>query len=230
MNPENQNIQPQQTNPTPEATLTQQPSLSQPPYPTQQLSPIQPQQAMQPALNAATLPQPSDSSLRRAGITFTIAEIAIILISKLGALGLVILAIKIFAARGGTFKNDLEVMLSMWGLVGGALIYMTITDFIIRLIAVKKTKSNSIGKFLGLYYLAILFIFPFISSILKPLFNSGKESSTPTTLKVFITWCIIGGFINVILELLIYKQLNKQSNTLPSPPALPPNPALPTGQ
>lgn len=168
--------------------------------------------------------QPTAAPVSTALQIFAIAEVIIFIVSKLGVIALVLLIVKIFAINGGNFDNGVQAISSIIGLVALAAIYLWTTDFIIRLKAIKKLKSRSVSQFMGVYYGLSIFVIPWVISFLKPITITkdlnGNYHLSPASI---IAYFLIAAVINVLVELFIYKQLNKPASvtTLPlGPPTI----------
>lgn len=190
------------TNPTNPAP----PQLPPKPYPPQ--APLS--QAVQPGA------APVDEAVK----VFIVAEAFVLAVSKLGAIIIGLLIIKIFAINGGNFDNGVQAITSIIGLAAVLAIYAWSTDFMIRYKAIKRLKSKSISTFLTVYYAIAIFIIPWVSSVFNPLVKTDQDPSIDIRIVPLIFYILFSSTLSVGAELLIYMQINKSGKDVTPPSGL----------
>lgn len=142
---------------------------------------------------------------------FAVAEVLVLLISRLGVVLIILGLLKLYVIKGAAFEDGLQAITSIIGLVAVATIYVWSTDFIIRYKTIKSLKSRSVGTFLAIFYVITVMVLPWLSSVINPLIEVDGESSDLKLGPVLIYFFVASVF-SVGLELVLYNRLNQPND------------------
>ena len=142
---------------------------------------------------------------------FAVAEVLVLLISRLGVVLIILGLLKLYVIKGAAFEDGLQAIASIIGLVAFATIYVWSTDFIIRYKTIKSLKSRSVGTFLAIFYVITVMVLPWLSSVINPLIEVDGESSDLKLGPVLIYFFVASVF-SVGLELVLYNRLNQPND------------------
>lgn len=157
-------------------------------------------------------PQTGAAPVSDAFRVFVLAEVFVLLISRLGVVLIILAFLKLYVIKGAAFEDGLQAITSIIGLVAFATIYVWSTDFIIRYKTIKSTKSKSVGTFLAVYYAITIVVIPWLVSLINPLIEVDGESSADLKIGPVLIYLSAASVISVGLELILYNRLNKPNN------------------